>query len=135
MRKKIPEAEIPPDKVLLFSFKHLECDHHCYDIEACDREYWQTLARELKRYSGMLVDEFTHQNNDDARHTVDFSDTDEREGFDSIAAEFDFSEAWQFAIGDKSRGWRVIGLLVKETFMVIWLASKHELYTKSSRRK
>lgn len=81
----------------------------------------------------MPVDEFTHQNNADARHTIDLECTAEPEGFDEIMARFDFSEAWQFGVGEKSNGWRVYGLLVDITFMVIWLASEHNLYTRPSR--
>ena len=136
--KKHASQDIPePDfvsKELQFSFKHVQCDGK-YGIEKCHSPYWPQLIRELKRYSGISVNSFTQRSNEDARHTVSFSNVHDQKEFDKIAEYFDYAQAWEFGVGEKSLGWRVYGILVERTFMVIWLHTDHELKQSDNRTR
>ncbi len=120
-----------PNPTLQFSFKHLECDNSTYNLTQCPSEFWPLFAKELKRYTDWKIDDFTEQNNDDARHFVMLDDPRvDNTALEQVLNQFDWADAWQFGLGEKWEGKRVVGFLVESTFYIILLDANHQVYTK-----
>lgn len=83
--------------------------------------------QELQRYSFFTVDLFVEDDHADGRHVIDFEETTEPGGFKGMSGGED-SVAWQFALGQRQLGFRVVGYIVDDTFFIVWLDSNHALY-------
>lgn len=66
-----------------------------------------------------------------------FDETSEPEGFQSIP-EMDrdqagYAEGWQFSVDPDLpwRDWRAHGILIDDTFYIVWLDENHALYPKA----
>ena len=60
-------------------------------------------------------------------HRHDFAGTTEPSGFGNLNEQLKAQEAWQFQLTSNEHG-RVHGMLVDDTFYVIWIDPDHELY-------
>jgi hypothetical protein len=131
--KAIPEVTIPQEnRQLRFSFRHLECTHQKFNIDVCSAEFFKFLLQSIRDYSTWMVDDFREQNNNERRHVIDFPKTSEPNGFTSLDADqLAIHEAWQFQLC-KKEDWRVHGILIDDTFYVVWLDVNHALYPKST---
>jgi len=118
---------------LRFSFKYLDVNHGSFAVCDCDLAFFIELANRLKEYSTWTVEQFRDANNTiEHRHPIDFSDTSEKRGFPNIdPEEFADGENWQFAVSlSPSYIGRVHGVLLGDTFFVVWLDKCHRLYRK-----
>ena len=119
---------------LRFSFKYLDLDHPKFSYSKCCTEYFVRLFQRMFRLSNGTVDDFIDQNNRDRRHIIDFSLTTEPDGFQHIykidPEQLGFHEGWQFAVYPEDRGniWRAHGILIDDTFFVVWLDQDHLLF-------
>lgn len=129
-QRGIPEPIIP-DRQLQISFKHLECEDERYRLDTCTSEYWILLVQELKRYASFSVSQFEYPDDTFARHPIDPEDERvDSAAFLRLMNELEWSIVWQFGLGHKGKGFRVIGILVDPIFFVIRLDSNHQTYVK-----
>ena len=129
-QRGIPEPTIP-DRQLQISFKHLECEDERYPLDTCTSEYWILLVQELKRYASFSVSQFEDPDDTYARHLIDPEDERvDSADFLRLMDEFEWSAVWQFGLGQKSKGFRVIGILVDPIFFVIRLDANHQTYVR-----
>jgi hypothetical protein len=117
-----------PDPSLKFSFKL----YHNDDGEICPplvREgYTQTLMERLKGLSSWTVREFTGKQDKSVRnHTHDWSGTARPQGFPHLNEHYRAYPGWQFCLSANEHG-RVHGIIIDDTFYVIWLDHNHVLY-------
>ncbi|MDR3723485.1 MAG: hypothetical protein P4K83_03240 [Terracidiphilus sp.] len=124
---------VPIDqRKLRFSFEYLDLNHPRFQIEECDKEFYDALLREILKYQQYSVDMFTQSDPRERRHPIYFPGTHEPEGFnvDPNIEELWTDSAWQFGLShpDKRQvGWRVHGFLAEETFYIVWLDPNHKL--------
>ena len=121
---------ITPDLELRFSFKYFDDS----DPELCPpsfcENYLHTLMNRLKDLSSLTVQEFTSVSRSRSlrAHTHDWSKTSRPAGFKHLNQQLRESHAgWQFQLSSNEHG-RVHGLLIGNTFFVIWLDQNHKLY-------
>lgn len=128
-----PRAEID-GQPLRFSFKHLDSTNPKFRPSECSNEFLCRLLEVLRIFSGWTVGDFIDQNNRERRHIIDFETSSEKEGFQHIPdvdrEQFGFLEGWQFGVFEPGEynEWRVHGILVNDTFYIVWLDEKHLLY-------
>jgi hypothetical protein len=118
----------PVDPELRFSFKFF--DH--MDPEMCPAMfgdgYTQTLMQRLRDLSTWTVRKFTGAPDKTLRnHTHDWTKTARPDGFSRLNAHFKAYEGWQFCLTSNAHG-RVHGIIIDDTFHVIWLDQDHSLY-------
>jgi hypothetical protein len=131
----IPRIERPAnDMPVRFSFKHLDLNNQKFLPSECRAEYFVKLFETLRRFSNWTIGDFIDQHNTEHRHTIDFDQTSEPDGFQRIpgldADQFGYYEGWQFGVHLEDRGnrWRAHGILIDDTFYIIWLDEHHRLY-------
>lgn len=117
-----------PDPELRFSFKYF--DHT--DQELCPPNfgegYTQTLMQRMRDLSSWKVKRFTGSQDQVVRnHTHDWSGTSRPAGFNNLNAHFRAYPGWQFCLTANAHG-RVHGIIIDDTFYVIWLDQDHRLY-------
>ena len=117
-----------PDVDLKFSFKLF--DHT--DADMCPPTfatgYTQALMKRLRDLSSWSVKKFTSQPDKAVRnHSHDWTRTDRPDGFASLNEQYRAYPGWQFCITANEHG-RVHGIIVDDTFYVIWLDHHHRLY-------
>jgi len=120
---------------LRFSFTYLDSQNPKFLPTECCAEYFHCLFQTLRRFSASTVGDFTDPNNDERRHPIFFDQTTEPEGFQHIHGmdeeQLGIYEGWQFAVHPEQpwiNDWRAHGILVDDTFFVIWLDPHHRLY-------
>jgi hypothetical protein len=119
---------------LRFSFKYLDFGNTKFLPSKCTPAYLHELFKILHRFSGWAVRDFIDQNNDEHRHIIDFTQTSEMDGFQHIPAidqeQFGYQEGWQFGVYPEVywNRWRAHGILLDDTFYLVWLDEKHLLY-------
>jgi len=123
--KKAP----PPNPALRFSFRFFDAA----DQEICPPRfadgYVQTLMDRLKALSGWTVQEFLNARSAAVRsHPIDWTGTSRPKGF-GLPEQYDAYPAYQFSVTANEHG-RVHGLLIDDTFHVVWLDCDHRLYPK-----
>jgi hypothetical protein len=125
----IPHVQLPQESsLLIFSFKHLDCAHPKFALSKCSADYLIALLETIQKYSSWTVDDFKNQNNDEARHTLWFPDTTEPDGFLGLEQDqLAYHESWQFGINPPKTLWRVHGILIDDTFYIVWLDPEHQL--------
>lgn len=126
----IPAPPIPRDAALRFSFKFLDLlGNNKFCTSHCQEGYLDKFLTRLRDISGLTVNEFRTNKTDALRaHTITFTDTSEPEGFSSLNPQLRQSEAYQFMITKKDHG-RVHGILLSDTFYVVWIDPAHKLYS------
>ena len=122
------------DMPLRFSFKHLDIKHPKFDPSKCCLDYFRKLFEVLQRFSNWRVVDFIDQNNNEHRHIISFETSSELNGFQEIPAidteQLGYHEGWQFGVCPEDGGnrWRVHGILVDDTFYLVWLDEHHALF-------
>jgi hypothetical protein len=123
----IPPIVQPNAKTLQFSFKHLDLQNPTFPVSACTADFWVALAAKLVEYSQWPVEVFEDQNHEAHRHTIDFAETSEPNGFAHLGMDnLGYATTWQFQVGVDR--WRVLGFLLDDVFYVVWLDPNHCLY-------
>jgi hypothetical protein len=127
----IPEVVVPQEtRSLRFSFKHLDLTNEKFKVLDCCADFLRQLLERIKEYSNWTIDDFCDQNNNDHRHIINFPETSEPDGFVKSGMDQDqiaYHEAWQFELV-RTEKWRTHGILIDDTFYVIWLDPDHRLY-------
>jgi hypothetical protein len=134
--RAIPEPQpVPTDQLpLRFSFKHIHLESDKFHHSNCCLEYFTKLFESLRRYSTWKVEDFKQENNDEHRHLIWFPDTTEPTGFANVPnidnEQFGYEVGLQFEVCPDKRGirWRVHGILIDDTFFIVWLDPNHLLY-------
>lgn len=126
-----PAGQIRKEKVdseLRFSFKFFDAS----DSELCPRvfpdTYIHTLMERLKDLSSWTIQQFTQQRHKVLRnHQHKWEETSRPEGFKHLNAYLRSYPGWQFQLTANEHG-RVHGIIIADTFYVIWLDRDHKLY-------
>jgi hypothetical protein len=128
-RGQIPAPILPPARETLnFSFRHLDIHTDKFLISDCSEEFVRELLNTIREFSSWTVEQFCDQNNNEHRHVINFPDTTEPDGFHNLDVEqLAYHESWQFQLS-QLKDWRVHGILIDDTFYVIWLDPNHRLY-------
>jgi hypothetical protein len=134
MAGKIQAPAVPVDQRLIhFSFKYLDLQHHRFPLTTCSKDFFDSLFRAILRYQTFTVDAFTDINRDEHRHPIYFPSTREPDGFQTINPTQDedlwTDSAWQFALPGQLDicTWRIHGFIDAEYFYVVWLDPDHQL--------
>lgn len=121
----VPEVKIA--STLRFSFKLFQ-QNDKFSLGHCGDGYLPQFVVRLKGLSGLTVHEFrTNRSGALRAHQIDFSETSEPQGFHELNEQLRGLEAWQFQITANEHG-RVHGILLDETFYVVWIDAAHQLY-------
>jgi hypothetical protein len=128
---RITPPKVPEDTNLQFSFKLLDVHtnkkfglHH-----AVKDGYLEKLLLRLKDVSSMRTSEFRRNYSKQLRnHLIDFAGTSEPKGFSQLNEQLRAEQAWQFELTQNEHG-RIHGLLIGDTFYVVWLDPCHILYS------
>jgi len=135
-REKPPKSLIvPPAKQLddiiplCFSFKHLDLYGNAkFCLEKCAEGYLDKFLCRLRDLSGLSVKDFRTNKNKALRiHRLRWEETSEPAGFACLNPQLKEQEAWQFEISANEHG-RVHGVLLDNTFFVVWIDPRHEMY-------
>jgi hypothetical protein len=125
---KIPPP-IPREQPLRFSFKHVDLTRtgkFCSIL--CEDGYLNKFLERLRDCSALTVGEFRSNRSSALRaHRIDFDETTEKAGFTNLNTQMQENEAWQFSLTSNAHG-RIHGILLSDTFYVIWIDPKHKLY-------
>jgi hypothetical protein len=143
MAKKPRSAPIPhidpaavEDKPLRFSFKHLDTANPKFNPSECSTEYFCKLLATLQCFSTWTVDQFIDQTNKEHRHIIDFGTTSEPDGFQNVPGldrdQIGYVDGWQFSVYPDVpwSDWRAHGILIDDTFYIVWLDPEHRLFPK-----
>lgn len=124
---QIPSATAPPEKGVLFSFKHLDLSKKFSPARA-DGQWATKLVQRLKAVCQMESRELLSSNEDEHRcHPIDFVKTSEPDGFRSLPTHLrNDCQPHQFGLG--KRNGRVHGFFTGEVFHIVWLDPDHKLY-------
>jgi hypothetical protein len=121
--KKSPGA----DPLLKFSFMHFDDKDSDLCPSECPPDYTHSLMRRLRALSQWTVKKFTGKYEKTIRnHNHDWDKTSRPGGFGSLKGEFRDLDGWQFCLEDGAHG-RVHGVILSDTFFIIWLDIKHQL--------
>jgi hypothetical protein len=128
-RGEIPAPILPPAReILKFSFRHLDTYTEKFTVSHCDGEFLRQLLHTIRELSSWTVEQFCDQNNNERRHVIWFPDTTEPDGFPNLDKEqLSYHESWQFQLS-KEQEWRVHGILIDDTYYIVWLDPNHALY-------
>jgi hypothetical protein len=117
-----------PDTKLRFSFEFFDQT----DDEMCPANfkagYTRTLMGRLKDISSWTVSRFCGSQDHSLRnHQHDWTTTSRPNGFEHLNEHFRIMPGWQFCLSANEHG-RVHGIIISDTFYVIWLDQDHRLY-------
>ena len=117
------------DAILRFSFRLFDGT----DTEICpeefDARYTRVLMERLRHLSSWKVSEFVGPCNKTVRnHSIDWQKTSRPNGFVHLPEQYMAYPAYQFSLTANEYG-RVHGLIIDDTFYVIWLDCQHNLYS------
>lgn len=118
----------PNDAPLRFSFRLFDSS----DGEVCPTTfndgYVQTLMCRLKDISSWTVQEFlTPAGRAIRNHPIAWEETARPKGFSHLPDQYEDYPAFQFSVSANEYG-RVHGLMINDTFHVVWLDCNHRLY-------
>ena len=124
----IPAPIIQPElDSLRFSFKHLDLDSPKFSAAHCTQEFFHAFMAGVRDLSLWTIEQFCDQNNNEHRHIIWFPETTEPEGFPVDREQLQYHECWQFQLC-RDELWRIHGILIDDTFYVVWLDPNHQLY-------
>lgn len=126
----IPPPIVPDEalRFIKFSFKYIDHNSDQFNLQECSEDFLRQLVLKVFEYSSWSLDAFRDSNNDDNRHVIDFRETCRPRGFTNVNREqLAYEECWQFGLSHKA-DYRVHGILLEDTFFVIWLDPEHLLY-------
>lgn len=122
--RKVP----PPDVELRFSFKYFDESDGVMCPGSFSSGYTRALMQRMRDLSSWTVKQFTSQAHKTVRnHRHDWSRTTRPNGFGALNEQMKAYEGWQFCLSANAHG-RVHGILIDDTFYVIWLDKDHRLY-------
>lgn len=128
---RITAPKIPEDSNLRFSFRLLDIHNNSkFGLHHAAKDgYLEKLLLRLKDVNGIRIKEFRQNYTKQLRnHRIDFSKTSEPNGFSQLNEQLKGEEAWQFELTQNEHG-RVHGLLIGDTFYIVWLDPCHILYS------
>ena len=131
LARSIPPASPPPDAdSLRFSFKYLDLVGNAkFSLKRCRDGYLHTFLERLRDLSRLTAKEFrTNRSRALRAHPIDFRETTEPQGFRALNEQLRAEQAWQFQLTANEHG-RVHGVLLLDTFFVVWIDPDHELYS------
>lgn len=137
IKKKPPESNgrihkkhsLPEDN-LRFSFKYLDFNHPKFHIDTVRNSYLKILLNRLKSLSNISVQNFrTNKDRALRAHMHDWRNTSEKEGFTCLNEQLRQCEPWQFELSANEHD-RIHGILLDETFYIVWFDPHHQLYPK-----
>jgi hypothetical protein len=124
---RIQKAAIQ-DPELRFSFRFFDPSDKELCPEIFQDGYVQTLMQRLSALSTWTVTRFTSKQEKSLRnHTHDWTKTSRPNGFSHLNDVFKAYPAWQFELTANKFG-RVHGIIIGDTFFVVWLDQNHRLY-------
>jgi hypothetical protein len=126
LTSEIKKTQVDPE--LKFSFRFFDNS----DSEICPAAfrdgYTQSLMQRMKDLSSWTVKKFTGSMDKSVRnHSHDWGKTARPAGFANLNSHFRDYPGWQFCISANEHG-RVHGIIMDDTFYVIWLDHDHVLY-------
>ena len=117
-----------PDPTLKFSFLLFNSEDEPLCPATFRDGYTQTLMARLRDLSSWTVKRFTGAQDKSIRnHTHEWQKTARPDGFPHLNDTFRAYAGWQFCLTANERG-RVHGIIIDDTFYVIWLDQDHALY-------
>ena len=117
-----------PDDLIRFSFKYISFSDK-YPLKKNDYNYFESLFNRLQSVSHMTTIEFRSNKDKGLRaHKHNWPDTSDPGGYTHLNDTLKQAESWQFQLSANAHG-RVHGILVDDTFYVIWLDPDHNLYS------
>lgn len=135
-REKLPNSRLlpPAQKIgtpnsICFSFKHLDLYSNAkFSVALCRDGYLEKLLCRLRDLCTLSAREFRANKSQAIKaHKITWSDTTEVAGFTCLNEQLRDAEAWQFHITKNEHG-RIHGILVEDTFFVVWIDPDHLLY-------
>lgn len=128
--KKIsPHPRTFDTQELRFSFKLIDlCGNPKFSINTCGANYLDAMLQRFCAVSSMTVQEFRACRSSALRsHPIRWQNTSEPNGFAHLNDQLQDEDAYQFELSANAHG-RVHGLLLDNTFYVVWLDPNHNLY-------
>jgi hypothetical protein len=126
----IPSAKQYDTPVALrFSFKYLDLlSNPKFSVNHCHEGYLEKLLCRLRDVCTFSVKDFrTNRTHSLKAHKIEWDETSEHAGFTNLNEQLRDEEAWQFHITTNEHG-RVHGILLGDTFYVVWIDPNHLLY-------
>jgi hypothetical protein len=113
--------------LIKFSFKYLAYSDK-FSLNKADNNYIIKLMERLKNVSSIAISDFRNNKSKALRaHMHDWRRTTEKDGFNCLNDQLKQCEAWQFQLSSNEHG-RVHGILLDETFYIVWFDLDHALY-------
>ena len=130
-RGQVPAPILPSTTGLLkFSFRHLDLQTEKFQLSECGEDFLRHLLQTIRELSSWTIEQFCEQNNRESRHVIEFGATTEPDGFRNVDTDqLAYHESWQFQLSQREH-WRVHGILIDDTFYVVWLDPNHRLYAR-----
>lgn len=117
-----------PNELLRFSFKFFDGTDDEVCPPAFPNGYTRKLMERMRDLSGWTVSQFeTRYDKAIRNHTHDWPKTSRPNGFAALNEQFHAYPGWQFQLSANEHG-RVHGIIIDNTFYVIWLDVSHRLY-------
>jgi hypothetical protein len=126
---RIPRQEPPHDDDirLRFSFRHFYITQK-FSPDRCPNGYIHKFLERFRDLSHLTVKEFrTNRNATFHIKRIYWEASSEQMGFANLNEQFRSEEAWEFEITRNEHG-RVHGLLMEDTFYIIWIDPEHLLF-------
>lgn len=124
----IPAVQLADDPLLRFSFKLIHLDGEKFCTRRCGNGYLERFLVRFRDISRLKVKEFrTNRSSALRSHAIDFKETSEPNGFIHLNEQLRSGQPWQFEITSNEHG-RIHGLLLDDTFYVVWIDPDHLLY-------
>lgn len=137
VKRKIPafavQKRAEDERLLEFSFKHLDIEGPKFAMDACDKNYLCALLLRIRNYSNYTVAQFTDFNHESDRHTIDPEKLRAQLADKMLNEQLLDSEAWEIKLAPDAKKtpsslWRVHGLRIGNVFYIVWLDPEHELF-------
>jgi hypothetical protein len=136
-QRKIPGfatlKQAEDDRLLEFSFKHLDIEATKFGMEACDKNYLCALLLRIRNYSNYTVAQFIDFNHKSDRNTIDPEKLHGHLADRMLNEQLLDSEAWEIKLDPDAKKpptslWRAHGLRIGNVFYVVWLDPEHKLF-------
>lgn len=119
---------VPVEPYLKFSFRYASCSDGLFCLSKCGDGYLVKLVERLNSLCGLTVKEFmTNRSNALRAHKIDWSRTSRSRGFEHLNNQLQDLEPWQFEVTSNKHG-RIHGLILDDTFYIVWFDPLHKLY-------
>lgn len=117
----------PADSELRFSFRLFDPSDQDLCPPTFPDGYTQALMQRMRDLSSWTLSRFTGAPDKSVRnHMHNWDETSRPNGFSNLNAHYRESPGWQFCISANAHG-RVHGIIIDDTFYVVWLDRDHKL--------